>query len=296
MKPPSISHIDITFPNSSLDLKNNYPTAPAHLSSSMTNTQHHDVAITATSAIIPPDHDLVTVDDCSSNSKDPSPSSAPSNSESISARSFSDHNDVEISSQSEERQKLLYSSSSSSSHLNSSEKSFEKENDVGDDGHHEGHEKQEDQDEEEEVLFRREDLPAAPTFSRIVMIAVDKSDYSEYAFTWAIKNVIRLESDQVVVINVRPVLSLVGPYGMYTYVDMEAIVKMEQENKTESHRLLRDFLIRLQKRKVACRAIAMRGDARGAIMRKVEELDADILIVGSRGLGGALQRRSSHLL
>lgn len=39
--------------------------------------------------------------------------------------------------------------------------------------------------------------------TRTIAIAVDASDYSKFAFQWAIDNLIRPDTDQVVILNVR---------------------------------------------------------------------------------------------
>jgi nucleotide-binding universal stress UspA family protein len=49
--------------------------------------------------------------------------------------------------------------------------------------------------------------------------------------------------------------------------------------------MLREYAVELKKRQVACKAVAMRGDARDNIIRKTKELGASVLIMGSRGLG-----------
>jgi hypothetical protein len=39
---------------------------------------------------------------------------------------------------------------------------------------------------------------------RVIAIAVDSSEYSQHAFNWALDNIIRPETDEVVLLNVRP--------------------------------------------------------------------------------------------
>ncbi|RUP46557.1 hypothetical protein BC936DRAFT_146808 [Jimgerdemannia flammicorona] len=61
------------------------------------------------------------------------------------------------------------------------------------------------------------------------------------------------------------------------------------KHRLNSHTLLQNYATKLKEKNIACKAIAMRGDARDEIVRKVQELNADVLIMGSRGLG-ALKR------
>ncbi|KAI9365975.1 hypothetical protein DFJ73DRAFT_806517 [Zopfochytrium polystomum] len=128
---------------------------------------------------------------------------------------------------------------------------------------------------------------SAPT--RTIAIAVDSSSYSEYAFNWAIQNIIRPETDQIVLLNVRPVVSIPAVYGTL-YVDYsKEFEEMETANRKESHDLLRAFAAKVPANKYNMRGVALRGDPRDEIAYKVEDIKADMLIVGSRGLG-ALKR------
>ncbi|KAJ3415905.1 hypothetical protein HDV05_003746 [Chytridiales sp. JEL 0842] len=123
--------------------------------------------------------------------------------------------------------------------------------------------------------------------NRVIVVAADPSEHAEYAMTWALDNFINPAHDLLVLINVRPYVSTPGPYGAL-YMDFsEFIVSAEEAAREEAHILLQD-LARIAKRKhsgLAIKAIAIRGDARDEIVRKINELEADALIMGSRGLG-----------
>ncbi|KAJ3209540.1 hypothetical protein HDU83_002222 [Entophlyctis luteolus] len=135
----------------------------------------------------------------------------------------------------------------------------------------------------EDVVRPHDDHTATPL--RIIAIAVDSSKYSEYAFDWAINNVVRPESDQIVIINVRSVLAI-PVYFEGAYVDLtEEVEKLEAANQQESHELLRKYAGKLPAHKYNIRGVALRGDPRDEIEFKVDELKADMLVIGSRGLG-----------
>ncbi|KAJ3331349.1 hypothetical protein HDU76_003410 [Blyttiomyces sp. JEL0837] len=120
--------------------------------------------------------------------------------------------------------------------------------------------------------------------TRVIAIAVDASKYSEYAFNWAIQNVVK-ESDQIVLMNVRPAVSLPAVYGTL-YVDFSKEFEViEAANKKESHDLLRAYAGKLPAHKYNIRGVALRGDPRDELSYKVEDVKADMLIMGSRGLG-----------
>ncbi|KAJ3355936.1 hypothetical protein HDU83_002221 [Entophlyctis luteolus] len=110
--------------------------------------------------------------------------------------------------------------------------------------------------------------------TRVVAIAVDGSKYSEYAFNWAVANIIRPKTDQIILLNCRPLVTVRGSG------------KIDETNTNESAELLRSFSNKIPASKYNVRAIALCGDPRSEIPVKVEELNADMLVVGSRGLGG----------
>uniref|UniRef100_A0A1D1XNI4 Universal stress protein A-like protein n=1 Tax=Anthurium amnicola TaxID=1678845 RepID=A0A1D1XNI4_9ARAE len=123
--------------------------------------------------------------------------------------------------------------------------------------------------------------------SRTIVIALDHSEHSQHAFSWAVKNFLRKECDKVVLVNVRPVPTVPGPYAIgAAYMDFSEVVSsLEDQYRSNSHSLLKDFAGKLKTQGFECKAIAMRGDARDELVRKVDEVKADALVIGSRGLG-----------
>ncbi|CAB5370170.1 unnamed protein product [Rhizophagus irregularis] len=140
---------------------------------------------------------------------------------------------------------------------------------------------------EDTVLTTTQDAEAQSPITRVVIMAIDQSPHSQQAFDWALKNFLRKESDLVVLVNVRPIPSIPGPYAIgASYMDFsEVVTSIEEQHRVASHTLLQDFAAKLKAQNFACKAIAMRGDARDEIVRKVAELNSDALIIGSRGLG-----------
>ncbi|CAG8816248.1 13927_t:CDS:2, partial [Dentiscutata erythropus] len=142
------------------------------------------------------------------------------------------------------------------------------------------------------VITSAQDAELQTQVSRVVVIAIDQSEHSQNAFDWAVKNFLRKDSDLVILVNVRPLTTTPGPYATIgaSYMDLsEVAVSLEEQHRVNSHTLLRKFAEKLKSHDFACKAIAMQGDAREEIVRKVTELNANALIVGSRGLG-ALKR------
>ncbi|KAL7754008.1 hypothetical protein RI367_000941 [Sorochytrium milnesiophthora] len=130
--------------------------------------------------------------------------------------------------------------------------------------------------------------------SRSVLIAVDASSHSQYALEWAQDNLLLPLSDQVVLVNVRP--AALGPAASATqsslfYEDVaQTLQQAEEESRMQSHKLLQHYGYLLKRKGFHhVRAISIRGDTRTDILRKAQELDVSLILVGSRGLG-ALQR------
>ena len=65
--------------------------------------------------------------------------------------------------------------------------------------------------------------------------------------------------------------------------------RIEEEHRKHSHEILKKAAALLKSMNFAVKAISLRGDARDEITRKVEELNTDMLIIGSRGVN-ALSR------
>ena len=57
--------------------------------------------------------------------------------------------------------------------------------------------------------------------------------------------------------------------------------KIEEDHRKHSHDILKKAAAFLKSLNFAVKAISLRGDAREGITRKVQELNADMLIVGS---------------
>ncbi|KAI8091414.1 uncharacterized protein B0P05DRAFT_527430 [Gilbertella persicaria] len=61
--------------------------------------------------------------------------------------------------------------------------------------------------------------------------------------------------------------------------------EFDDTKKQKSHKLLKHYADRIKAKQVAVRAIALAGEPKQEIVRKVKELKADVLLIGSRQLG-----------
>lgn len=86
---------------------------------------------------------------------------------------------------------------------------------------------------------------------------------------------------KVVLVNTRRIDSAVGPY-----VNPSGFVEEFDGQKREaSVALLKEHIQVLREKNVACQAIALIGDPKEEIIRKVKQIRADVLLMGSRNLG-----------
>ncbi|KAJ3362246.1 hypothetical protein GGF32_006278 [Allomyces javanicus] len=130
-------------------------------------------------------------------------------------------------------------------------------------------------------------LVATPAVAkRIVLLALDHSNHSAYAFDWAKQNLLSPVTDHVVLVHVRPIA--VGPSALYEDA-ATAARDAEEDHRLSSHKLLQHYGYDLKKAHFTVRAISIRGDTRSDIVRKAQELNATLVVCGSRGLG-TLQR------
>ncbi|KAG9292165.1 hypothetical protein G9A89_005309 [Geosiphon pyriformis] len=175
--------------------------------------------------------------------------------------------------------------------------------------------------------------------NRVIVIGLDHSKHSKEAFDWTVANLLRKESDLTVLVNVRPIPAIPGPYVLLSALGLNTlsgnklivcytralILQIILSHRCPLHGLYRDHyesrrtgmfltlhqllqeyaaILKAQNfgvvskvltlyfpspKKFACKAIAMRGDPRDEIVRKVSEVNANTLVIGSRGLG-ALKR------
>ncbi|KAM3589407.1 hypothetical protein VKS41_000273 [Umbelopsis sp. WA50703] len=118
------------------------------------------------------------------------------------------------------------------------------------------------------------------TLTRVVLLCLDE-DTGESVFHWSVQNFINAQTDMVVLVHVRPSEHFTTPYGNQT----DYLIKLAERHRDESHILLKKFGAILTAKKIACKAISMHGDPQNEIVKKSQEVKADIVIVGSHGSG-----------
>ena len=123
-----------------------------------------------------------------------------------------------------------------------------------------------------------------------VVLAVNDSPSSDYCFHWALEHFIKPGSHRVVLLCITSVTSDAGYYysaGAAVY-SANFIEELQKQAFAEASALLcryRKELVAKFGSAVKCDLIIGHGDARDEILDYVESNNADVLLMGSRGLG-----------
>ncbi|KAI9361142.1 hypothetical protein DFJ73DRAFT_773497 [Zopfochytrium polystomum] len=132
----------------------------------------------------------------------------------------------------------------------------------------------------EDVLLHH---PPSHQSSRTLLVAVDPSSHSAAALAWAVANIVRPADDKIVLATVRPSVDLRGAYVGSLVVP--GFKDADEALRKESHDLLLKLAKTLPAEKYNVHGVALRGDPREELLFAATDLNADILVVGSRGLG-----------
>ncbi|GBG84194.1 hypothetical protein CBR_g38165 [Chara braunii] len=123
------------------------------------------------------------------------------------------------------------------------------------------------------------------TNERRVVVAVDESEQSFHALRWAIDHVLRRESDTVTLLHVQQQATLyAGPAGPSYFVPSEVLRTFKERNDVVTRSVTLKAKDACDKARIASMVRVAVGDPRDVICEQLEMLDADLLIMGSRGL------------
>ncbi|XP_073147990.1 uncharacterized protein [Henckelia pumila] len=132
-----------------------------------------------------------------------------------------------------------------------------------------------------------------------VLVAVDESDSSFYALSWALDHFFtgsaaaagepahsQLYSSMVTLVNVQPLFQpFIYPAGPVVYATPAVIESVKKSQQQISAAILRRGLQMCKEKKIKAETLILEGDPKEKICVAAEQLHADILVVGSRGLG-----------
>ncbi|XP_035824299.1 universal stress protein YxiE [Aplysia californica] len=123
---------------------------------------------------------------------------------------------------------------------------------------------------------------ATPAAKNTVMIAMDGSEHSFYAFDWYM-DFLNKPGDHLLVVHCPDYKSLLRTPVMST--DGSVVSHMVQQSEEEVNRIVIQIKDRLRKSGVSARLMRLTGDAGHAIVKAADENKANLIITGSRGLG-----------
>ncbi|KAF8109522.1 hypothetical protein N665_0095s0089 [Sinapis alba] len=145
------------------------------------------------------------------------------------------------------------------------------------------------------------EAPAGVTTTKRIMVAIDESDSSFYALQWVIDHFSTLlmstegaaeeEGGLLTVVHVQSPFHHFAPFpagpGGATAVYapslmIESVKKTQQET---SAALLSRALQMCRAKQIRSETLVFEGDAKEMICQAVEQMQVDLLVVGSRGLG-----------
>ncbi|KDP21924.1 hypothetical protein JCGZ_03062 [Jatropha curcas] len=126
-----------------------------------------------------------------------------------------------------------------------------------------------------------------------VMVALDESDTSFYALKWTLDNLIikgvSQDSDMVTLVHVQHSFQTsivpLGPAGAALYTPSsiaDSVKKAQQEN---SAAIVSRALKMCDEKMVKAESLILEGDAKDMICKATEQMQVDLVVVGSRGLG-----------
>ncbi|KAI8614699.1 hypothetical protein BC830DRAFT_1126052 [Chytriomyces sp. MP71] len=125
--------------------------------------------------------------------------------------------------------------------------------------------------------------------SRTIMVAVDDSKHSNYAFQWYLNNVAKA-GDLVYLVNVYQPAVTPGSVAL-EMVHKAHLESIEVELEKHSHELVKRFCDEVVKHHADLQVVglSLRGGAGAELLVKSEELGCEVIVVGARGLT-ALER------
>lgn len=123
---------------------------------------------------------------------------------------------------------------------------------------------------------------AAGGKERTVLIAMDGSDYSDYAFEWYWQNIHR-DDDKVILLHVPEYHTVVqSPMVM---ADVTVITEMMQEEEKRIKSFLETLGQKLKDKKVGGKVKSVGGNPGEVICKVSNDEHASLIVTGTRGMG-----------
>ncbi|XP_004504522.1 uncharacterized protein [Cicer arietinum] len=131
------------------------------------------------------------------------------------------------------------------------------------------------------------------------MVAIDESDGSFYALKWALDNLFNVmttteattsqNEGMLFLVHVEPIfhnyVHPIGPAGAAFYPASLVVDSVKKAQQEKSASILSRALQMCKDKLVKAESVILTGDPREMICQAAEQMQVDILIMGSRGLG-----------
>jgi nucleotide-binding universal stress UspA family protein len=126
--------------------------------------------------------------------------------------------------------------------------------------------------------------------NRKLMVAVDDSETSAYAFTWTLYNLIQ-QNDHLVILSVAlaaselPNPDLASDYIVPPLASSGIELEAAENRVTESTALVNKYLQQCAQNNISCEGKVVKGDPRSWIVEEADRISADMVVVGSHAYG-----------
>ncbi|KAK3603229.1 hypothetical protein CHS0354_007558 [Potamilus streckersoni] len=117
---------------------------------------------------------------------------------------------------------------------------------------------------------------------RAVIIAIDDSPFSEYAFDFYVRNVYRA-GDNIVLVHVPEYQNLIGAPSLLS--DPNLVYDIMREEEVKVRELVQKYSVKMKDARISGKVKQMMGKIGEAILEAAAEEKADMIIVGTRGMG-----------
>lgn len=125
-----------------------------------------------------------------------------------------------------------------------------------------------------------------------VLIAIEKHEWSDYAFQWAINYILNPSKHRIYLLTITkdsPQAAMIYSASVDGGVPATTLDDIHTESIKKAFNLLRDHYMLLQERfdniPMDCHCLIGTGDPRDQICQAVKKTRADLLIMGQRGSG-----------
>ncbi|ESO97713.1 hypothetical protein LOTGIDRAFT_149221 [Lottia gigantea] len=117
---------------------------------------------------------------------------------------------------------------------------------------------------------------------RVIVIAIDDSEFSEYAFDFFMENV-KHEADRIILVMVPEYSSVIASPGILT--DPVVVNELMKEEDHKLKELINRYSEKMKKVHLGGKVKQMTGKVGEAIIEAADEENATMIVVGSRGMG-----------